>query len=139
MREYPNGNARIHSKFFTEQKYIFHVTQDLARHNKDDFIHDILMTNPFQIIQIADQLDGGLTRSNVLLALRSIDMTNPFQLAGIRFHMDGNKDAYLTEGGVYQQWETAKQSWVNRGNVIDLDGKSKNCNFDQASGVCKLY
>jgi ABC-type branched-subunit amino acid transport system substrate-binding protein len=92
-----------------------------------------------QTIQIADQLDGGLTRSNLLLAARSLDMINPFQLPGITFHMDGNKDAYLTEGGIYQQWETAKQSWINRGNVINLDGKSKNCNFDQAAGVCKLY
>jgi branched-chain amino acid transport system substrate-binding protein len=92
-----------------------------------------------QVLQIAGQLDGGLTRSNALLAIRSLDMINPFQLQGITFHMDGNKDSYLTEGGIYQQWETAKQSWINRGNVINLDGKSKNCNFDQAAGACKLY
>jgi branched-chain amino acid transport system substrate-binding protein len=92
-----------------------------------------------QIIQIADQLDGGLTRSNLVLAIRSIDMTNPFQLQGITFHMDGNKDAYLTEGGIYQQYDVAKQTWVSQGTVINLDGKSKNCNFDQAAGVCKLY
>jgi len=92
-----------------------------------------------QVLQIAGQLEGGLTRSNLMLATRSLDMTNPFQLAGIKFHLDGDKDAYLTEGGIYQQWETAKQSWVNRGTVIDLDGKSKNCNFDQAAGVCQLY
>ena len=92
-----------------------------------------------QVIQIAGQLEGGLTRSNLMLAARSLDMTNPFQLSGIKCHMDGNADAYLTEGGIYQQWETAKQCWVNRGKVIDLDGKSKSCNFDQAAGVCKLY
>jgi branched-chain amino acid transport system substrate-binding protein len=92
-----------------------------------------------QIFQIAGQLDGGLTRTNLMLALRSIDMTNPFQLQGITFHMDGNKDAYLTEGGIYQQYDSAKQTWVSQGSVINLDGKSKNCNFDQSAGVCKLY
>jgi len=92
-----------------------------------------------QVLQIAGQLEGGLTRSNVILATRSLDMINPFQLPGLRFRMDGNKDAYLTEGGIYQQWETAKQSWVNRGTVLDLGGKSKNCKFDQSTGVCQLY
>ncbi|MEA3216233.1 MAG: branched-chain amino acid transport system substrate-binding protein [Acidimicrobiia bacterium] len=92
-----------------------------------------------QTLQIAGSLDGGLNRSNLLLAARSLDVINPFQLTGMTFHADGNKDSYFTEGGIYQQWETAKQSWSNRGTVINLDGKSKNCNFDQASGVCKLY
>lgn len=92
-----------------------------------------------QVLQIAGQLDGGLTRTNLLLAIRSIDMTNPFQLQGISFHMDGNKDAYLTEGGIYQQYDAAKQTWVSQGNVINLDGKSKNCNFDQSASVCRFY
>jgi len=92
-----------------------------------------------QILQIAGQLPGGLTRSNLVLAIRSIDMQNPFQLQGITFHMNGNKDAYLTEGGIYQQYDVAKQTWVSKGNVINLDGKSKNCNFDQTAGTCKLY
>ncbi|MEA3215247.1 MAG: hypothetical protein QOJ19_1403, partial [Acidimicrobiia bacterium] len=46
---------------------------------------------------------------------------------------------YLTEGGIYQQYDSAKQTWVSQGSVINLDGKSKNCNFDQSAGVCKLY
>ena len=49
------------------------------------------------------------------------------------------RPAPSAEGGIYQQWETAKQSWVNRGTVIDLGGKSKNCKFDQSTGVCQLY
>ena len=92
-----------------------------------------------QILQIAGQLPGGLTRTNLVLALRSIDMNNPFQVQGITFHMDGNKDSYLTEGGLYQQYDVAKQTWINKSEVLNLDGKSKNCSFDQASGTCKLY
>ena len=32
-----------------------------------------------------------------------------------------------------------KQSYVDRSKVFNLDGKSKNCNFDQTQGVCVLY
>ena len=60
-----------------------------------------------QVLQIAGQLDGGLTRANLVLATRSIDMNNPLPLPGMTFRMDGNKDAYLTEGGIYQQFDVA--------------------------------
>ena len=92
-----------------------------------------------QALQIAGQLDGGLNRANLLLAARSMDMNNPFQLPGITFHVDGNKDSYFTEGGVFQQYDVAKQSYVSQGDVFNLDGKSKNCKFEQAAGACVLY
>src|SRR5437868_8257345 len=63
------------------------------------------------------QLDGGLTRTNFQLALRSIDMTTPMLLPGIRLHMDGMTDAYPVEGGIFQKWDSAKQTYVNQGSV----------------------
>jgi branched-chain amino acid transport system substrate-binding protein len=90
-----------------------------------------------QILMIAGQLPGGLNRTNVILAERSIDMTDPYTLPGIRFHMDGNKDGYFVEAGIFQKFDSVKQSWVNQGSVIDLDGKSSNCAWDQAAAVCK--
>ncbi len=92
-----------------------------------------------QVLMIAGQLDGGLNRANVILAARSLDMNNPLQLPGITFRVDGNKDSYYTEGGVYQQFDVAKQSYISQGNVFNLDGKSKNCKFVQAEGGCELY
>jgi branched-chain amino acid transport system substrate-binding protein len=93
---------------------------------------------PFvQTLAIAGDLDGGLTRSNYILALRSFDMTGPMQPPGLRMHMDGLKDAYMIEGGVFQKWDAAKQVWVNQGGVIDLDGKSKICAWDPSTSVCK--
>jgi hypothetical protein len=82
-------------------------------------------------------MNGGLTRSNLLVALRSLDMTDPYALAGLKSHMNGNKDAYFTEGGIFQKYDSAKQAFVSQGNVIDLDGKSKNCAWDQSGGICK--
>jgi hypothetical protein len=90
-----------------------------------------------QALAIGGQLDGGLTRTNFLLALRTIDMTSPMLVPGIRLHMDGMNDAYPVEGGVFQKWDSAKQTWINQGNVIDLDGKAKLCTWDQASSICR--
>jgi ABC-type branched-subunit amino acid transport system substrate-binding protein len=90
-----------------------------------------------QALAIAGKLDGGVTRTNFQLALRSIDMTPPMLLKGIRLHMNGLKDAYLVESGVFQKWDAAKQTYVNQGDIINLDGKSKNCAWDAGVGVCK--
>jgi hypothetical protein len=38
---------------------------------------------------------------------------------------------------VFQQWDSAKQSWVTKSDLIDLDGKSSNCAWDQANSTCK--
>jgi branched-chain amino acid transport system substrate-binding protein len=90
-----------------------------------------------QSLAIAGELPGGVTRTNFQLALRSIDMTAPMLLPGVRLHMDGLKDAFLVEGGIFQRWDAAKQTYVNQGEVIDLDGKTKNCSWDQSTSSCK--
>ncbi len=92
-----------------------------------------------QVFMIAGQLDGGLTRANVILAARSLDTNNPLQLGGMVDHTNGNSDAYFTEGGLFQQFDVAKQSYLDQSQVYNLDGVSKNCKFDQAKGTCELY
>ena len=93
---------------------------------------------PFiQSMRIAAELPGGITRSNFILALRSLDMTNPMLLEGIKYNMNGNKDAYLTEGSDLSKYDSAKQQWIQQGAVVELSGKSKNCAYDQSSGTCK--
>jgi branched-chain amino acid transport system substrate-binding protein len=89
-----------------------------------------------QFLQIAGQLDGGLTRTNMMIAQRAIDMTHPYLLPGVRLHMDGNKDAYFAEGAIFQKFDSAKQSYVNQGQVIDLDGKSSLCAWNQTTARC---
>ena len=77
-----------------------------------------------------------MTRTNFQLALRSMDMTSPMLLPGLQLHMDGLKDAYMVEGGVFQRWDAAKQTYENQGSVINLDGKAKLCAWNQASSTC---
>ena len=51
--------------------------------------------------------------------------------------MNGLKDAYIVEGGIFQKWDAAKQTYVNQGNVINLDGKASLCAWDAAVSACK--
>jgi branched-chain amino acid transport system substrate-binding protein len=90
-----------------------------------------------QAIRIAGELDGGLTRSNLILAFRSMDLTHPMLLPGIKFNMNGNADAYFIEGSDISRYDSAKQQWVQQGDVIDLSGKTKPCAFDQSTSTCK--
>ena len=61
-----------------------------------------------QSIMIAGELDGGLTRTNFMVAMRTIDMTNPQFLEGIKFNMNGNADAFFLEGSDISQWSVAR-------------------------------
>lgn len=85
---------------------------------------------------IAGELNGGLNRSNFMLALRALDMTNPHTLPGIKFNMNGNADAFLLEGSDISQWSVAEQEWVQQA-IVDLSGKTPNCAWDQAAATCR--
>ncbi|MEZ5265581.1 MAG: ABC transporter substrate-binding protein [Acidimicrobiales bacterium] len=89
-----------------------------------------------QALLIAGDLPGGITRTNVLLAYRTIDMTSPMLRPGMRLHMDGLNDAYIAEAALFSQWDAAKQTYVDRSEVFNLDGKTKLCHWDQASAAC---
>ncbi|MFN0029522.1 MAG: ABC transporter substrate-binding protein [Acidimicrobiales bacterium] len=91
----------------------------------------------FQALQIASDLPGGLTRSNLVLAIRAMDMTHPILLEGIKFNMNGTKDAYMIEGGVFQKRDAKGDKWVSEGSIIDLSGKSANCVWDVSVSTCK--
>jgi branched-chain amino acid transport system substrate-binding protein len=90
-----------------------------------------------QSLIIAGELDGGLTRSNLILAQRAFDGTSPVHLPGIRINMNGNRDSYFLEGSDLSEYDSAKQEWVLQGNVIELSGKSKNCSWDTAALACR--
>jgi branched-chain amino acid transport system substrate-binding protein len=89
-----------------------------------------------QALQIAGELEGGLTRTNLILAIRSMDMTHPLFLEGIKFNNNGNADAYFVEGSDIAQYDAAGQQWKQEGAIIELSGASGLCAFDQSSGLC---
>ena len=90
-----------------------------------------------QITAIAGQLDGGLTRANFLVAMRNFSMTPPTHFWGIKSELSGNKDGYVSEAAVLSKFNSKSQLWEPQGDVVDLNGKSKNCAWDIAAGNCK--
>jgi hypothetical protein len=93
---------------------------------------------PFvEYFRVASALDGGLTRANLMLAIRSMDFTSPFMLPGIRLNMNGAKDAYMVEGSEIGKYSAAKQAFEQIAPPVDLSGKSSNCVWDQSIANCK--
>ena len=89
-----------------------------------------------QALILGGQFEGGLTRSNYMMAQRMMVMTHPYVFEGINWTTNGTKDAYPIEGGVYQQYNVAKQAFERRSNIINLDGKSTPCAWNQATSTC---
>ncbi len=80
-----------------------------------------------EALRIAAELDGGLTRSNLLLALRTMEGTHPAFLDGIVFSVNGNDDAYYIEGSDISIYDAPNESWIQQGPAVDLNGSSPNC------------
>ncbi len=89
-----------------------------------------------QTLLIAQALPGGLNRSNVIVAHRAINMTPPTHVYGLRSSMNGNKDSFIIEGGQFNQFDSASQTWKAQGVLIDLNGKSQNCAWSPATSKC---
>ena len=85
-----------------------------------------------ETLRIAAELDGGLTRTNFMLALRAFSGDNPSLLPGISFAMNGSEDAYFIEGSDISQYDAANESWIQQGDVVDLNGSSPNCQWSES-------
>ena len=88
-----------------------------------------------QALQIAGELDGGLTRTNFNLAWRTMDMTHPHLYQGVKYNMDGNADAFFVEGSDFSRWSDAAGSW-ELVTVVDVSGKTKNCLWNDTTATC---
>ena len=88
-------------------------------------------------MRIAAELPGGLSRSNMILAVRSMAVNHPLLLEGIAASLEGSADGYFIEGSDIAVFDSAAQSWVQEGDVIDLNGSSPNCAWDVDNGGCK--
>ncbi|MDH3294243.1 MAG: ABC transporter substrate-binding protein [Acidimicrobiia bacterium] len=85
-----------------------------------------------EALRIAAELDGGLTRTNLILAQRAMDVKNPALLEGISFSVNGDADAYFIEGSEFSKYDAAGESWIQQGPAIDLNGSSPNCAWSEA-------
>ena len=77
----------------------------------------------------AAEMDGGLTRLNMMRAVWNADWTNPLRLEGMTEQTDGVDDAYLVEGARIAEYvppdegeETGSYNFVT--DLIDVEGQT---------------
>ena len=90
-----------------------------------------------EAFRIADALPGGMSRTNLMLALRNFKIFHPGLLDGIATELKGNADAYFIEGSEYSQFDAENQTWVQVGDPVDANGGTPNCRWDKANGGCR--
>ncbi len=80
-----------------------------------------------EALRIAAELDGGVTRSNLILAQRAMNVDHPGLLPGIEFSMGGGGDGYFVEGSNVDVFDARTGAWQPSGPVLDLNGLTPSC------------
>ena len=80
-----------------------------------------------EVLRVAADLPGGLSRSNFILALRTFSGHHPKLQEGIEFGAWGASDGYFVEGSDFSQFDATNQAWVQVGDLVDANGLSPNC------------
>ena len=88
-----------------------------------------------ETLRLAAALPGGLNRSNLTLAMRSIELQHPMLFDGVRFSTEGVRDGFVIEGAQVSQYDAMAQAWFPQGAPIDLNGVSPNCTWEEL--VCE--
>ncbi|HUG74231.1 MAG TPA: hypothetical protein VMM81_00950 [Acidimicrobiia bacterium] len=96
-----------------------------------------------QALRIAAELPDGLTRPNLILAVRSMEsMSHPlllegveFGVSGVEFGVSGAEDAYFIEGSEFSRF-TRPTSRGQEGEIIDNNGQSGLCAWMIDSNIC---
>ncbi|MFV0525891.1 MAG: ABC transporter substrate-binding protein [Acidimicrobiales bacterium] len=83
-----------------------------------------------ELLRVADALPGGLTRTNLAVALRRVDLEHPLLAPGIRFSTSGTDDAYPVEGGRVLAFQVDEDGWVPLGAPIDVNGATPPCRWE---------
>ncbi len=83
-----------------------------------------------ETLRVAAALPGGLTRSNLTLAMRNIDLQHPMLFDGVRFSTQGVRDGFVIEGAEVSRYDAAERVWRPTGSALDLNGLSPNCVWD---------
>ncbi len=84
-------------------------------------------------LRIAAALPGGLTRTNFILAVRSVDLYHPMLLSGLTFQLDGASDAFAVEGSDFSQYDAFRHVW-NLVSVVDVNGQTPTCSWRWSYG-----
>ena len=90
-----------------------------------------------ETLRIANELPGGMTRTNVILAARNLHIWHPLMMDGITYALDGAADAYAIEGSDFSRFDAEAQTWNQVGDLVDANGGTPPCAWDKANGGCR--
>ena len=90
-----------------------------------------------EALRIAAALPGGLTRTNLMLAVRSLDISHPLLHARIKLRLDGAEDAYPVEGVGILRYHAGSEAWGIPTEIIDIDGQTPNCAWTLHENRCR--
>ena len=87
-----------------------------------------------EALEQANQLPGGITRTNLVIGARMLDFQHPYYAEGIRWHMDGAVDNYPIEAALFVEHKMNEAVGYAEpeaiGEVIDKDGETPICAWD---------
>lgn len=86
-----------------------------------------------EALRVAAELPGGLTRANLVLALRGLQLHHPLSLDGIGLTTSGTADPYPLEGSDVLAFDATAQAWRTDGAVLDVDGTTPPCPWTGSS------
>lgn len=79
-----------------------------------------------EALRIAAELPGGLTRSNFLVAMRSLELNHPMLVDGVPFSVNGNVDPWPVEGSHVLEYDSAAAAW-SRQELQEINGQTPPC------------
>ncbi len=126
---------------YVDEPFIAFINDNLAAAGLDPAISlygtGYLYGYPYgEALKVANELPGGLSRTNFILAVRALNINHPLLLDGISFGANGAADAYFIEGSDFSQFDADAQSWSIVGDIVDVNGGSPNCAWDKDNGGC---
>lgn len=113
---------------------------EAAELQPDNYFHawGYFIAYPYvEAMRIAAELPGGLSRTNLMLAARSLEIYHPLVLDGIRTRFNGNADAFFIEGSEFSRYDASANRWRRQGGVINVNSKTPNCAWDADNGFCR--
>jgi len=126
---------------YIEEPFIAFLNANLEAAGLDPSI-SLLATGYFfavpwtESLRVADALPGGMSRTNLMLAARSIDIYHPLMMDGVAYELNGAADAFAIEGSDFSQFDATAQTWNQVGDIVDGNGNSPNCAWDKENGGC---
>ena len=136
------GNKDSTDPKYANEPFIAFINSTLEEHGLDPAISLYAAGYSYgypylEILRVADELPGGLSRTDLMLAARNLAIYHPQIMDGINTGLSGATDAYFVEGSDFSRFDAEGQTWNQVGDILDLNGGTPNCRWDKDQGGCR--